>query len=197
MGMVLKNKLSARKATKQKSNEQPRHLLIKSLRAHLLPVLIKQGFEVAPLVHSGPVDREFTLTLPLGRLRRYREAVVDLVEIQFKTYRRPAFRINAGVAPKDGLMTYTGHRAGVEELDASGLPDHFEMYACPRWWIWFSLWLWRFRSPVQAQYDRLALRVAGFVPELELVLREGRLGPHMRRIMIPWPAPLHHRENAE
>jgi hypothetical protein len=40
----------------------------------------------------------------------------------------------------------------------------------------------RFRSPVQADYEKLALRVAGLLPELELALREGKLGPHMRRL---------------
>jgi hypothetical protein len=42
---------------------------------------------------------------------------------------------------------------------------------------------------VQADYDKLVLRVAGFLPELELALREGNLGPHMRRIVIPHPVP--------
>jgi hypothetical protein len=58
------------------------------------------------------------------------------------------------------------------------------MYACPRWFRFFSLWLYYLRSPKQADYDKLALRVAGFVPELELALREDRLGPHMRRLVL-------------
>jgi hypothetical protein len=63
------------------------------------------------------------------------------------------------------------------------------MYASPRWWAWgwgwFSLRFWLFRKPVQAEYDELALRVAGFLPEIDLALREDRLGPHMRRVVIP------------
>lgn len=84
-------------------------MLIESLRTHLLPVFTKQGFEVAPLAHQGPIDREFVLALPLGRLRRTREGEVDLVEIDFAKHRRPAFRVNVGVAPKAGLMTLTRH----------------------------------------------------------------------------------------
>jgi len=43
-----------------------------------------------------------------------------------------------------------------EELDAGGLHDHFEMYASPRWWKWFSLRFWRFRTPVQSDYEKRA-----------------------------------------
>jgi len=83
-------------------------------------------------------------------------------------------------------MTLGGHRTA-EELYAGGLHDHIEMYAYPRCWIWFSLWFWRFRSPSRADYDKLALRVADLVPELESALREGKLGPHIRRIVFPHP----------
>jgi len=169
-----------------KAKEQT-ELLIKSLRTHLLPVLTKQGFEVAPLAHRWPIDREFVLALPLGRLRRTREGEVDLVEIDFAKHRRPAFRINIGVASKAGLMTLTGHWPA-DDLYVEWLNEFFIMYACPRWRIWFSLRFWSLRSPVQDDYDKLALRMAGLVPELELALREGKLGPHIRRVVIPRPA---------
>jgi hypothetical protein len=175
---------------KSKSVKQARNWLVQSLQAHLLPLLIRQGFAVAPLVHRGPVDREFVLTLPLGRMRRVRkEGGLDLIQIEFARYRRAAFRITAGVAPKDGLMTFTGHWAA-EDLYVDWLNEYFAMYACPRRRAWFSVWHWPHRSPVQADYDKLVLRVAGFLPELELALREGNLGPHMRRIVIPHPVPV-------
>jgi len=94
------------------------------------------------------------------------------------------------------MMTLGGHRTA-EELHAGGLHDHFETHARP--WLrpglralgleplgeWFSLRLWRLRSPKEADYDRLALQVASLVPEIELALSEGKLGPHMRKIVIP------------
>lgn len=82
------------------------------------------------------------------------------------------------------MMTLGGHRT-VDELQAGGLHDHVEMYEWPRWRIWFSLRFWRLRRAVQSDYDRLALRVAALVPEVELALTEGKLGPHMRRIVFP------------
>ena len=179
--------------------KEHREWLTQSVRTHLVPALAKQGFEVTPLIHRTPVDREFDLSFPgWGRLIRVREPGVDLVEIQLATHRRAAFRINAGVAPRGGLMTLTGYRPA-EEVAVHWLNEHFETHARP--WLrpglramgleplgaWFSLWHWPCRSPTQSDYDKLALRVAGLLPEVDLALREGKLGPHMRRIVIPNP----------
>jgi hypothetical protein len=115
--------------------------------------------------------------------------VVDQVEIQFSTYGRAAFRINACAVPQGGMMTYGGHKTA-EECLALGVHD-LEMYAFPRWFVFFGLFsqgLWRFRSPAQSDYDKLALRVARLLPELELALREVKFGPHVRRLeMKPLP----------
>jgi hypothetical protein len=107
-----------------------------------------------------------------------------LIEIQFAPYKGAAFRVNVGVAPKEGMMTLTGHWPA-EEVCVQWLNEFFEMYASPRWRTWFSLRFWQFRMPVQSDYDKLTLRVAAFLPEVELALREGKLGPHMRRVVIP------------
>jgi hypothetical protein len=98
--------------------------------------------------------------------------------------------------PNEGILTLGGHRT-VDELDAGGLHDHFETHARP--WLksvlrkvgfeplgaWFSVWHWPCRSPAPADYDNLALWVADLVPEIDLALREGKLGPHVRRVVIP------------
>jgi hypothetical protein len=178
--MTLKDQLQARRAEKHKLGRH-RDLLLESVRTHILPVFIQQGFAVTPRVHSGPIADIF----PFDLLRRTQlDGAVDLAEIQFMTYQRAAFRINACAVPKEGMMTLGGHRTA-EKLDAGGLHDHFEMYASPRWRRWFSLRFWRFRTPAQSDYDGLALRVATFLPEIELALREGRLGPHVRKIAFP------------
>lgn len=192
-----KAKLETRRATERKARER-RDWLEQSVRTHLLPAFIQQGFSVAPTTQTrGPVDRDFVKSFPAwGRLRRARESGVDLVEVQFSSHGRAAFRINACAVPKEGMITLGGHRTA-EELDAGGLHDHFETHARP--WLkatlrtvgleplgaWFSVCYWPYRSPTQADYDKLAQGVAGvIVPELELALREGKLGPHIRRITI-------------
>jgi len=173
---------------KAKATNERRELLIGSLRTHLLPVFLKEGFEVAPLPGRGPIDRELVLSLPLGRLRRLRGAGIDLIEVDFAKYRRAAFRIAAGIAPKEGMMTYTGHWPA-EDVFVGWLNEFFMMYASPHWRRWFSVWHRPHRSPTQSDYDKLAEQVVGYVPELELALREGRLGPHVQRIVIPRPVP--------
>ena len=167
--------------TKKYELRKHKQLLLKSVQTHILPVFIQQGFVVAPGVQM--VDRSTADTFPFELRRGRPDGGVDLVEIQFMTYQRAAFRINVCPVPKEGMTTLGGHRKP-DELHASGLHDHFEMYASPRWWRWFSLWFWSLRTPVESDYDKLASRVAGFLPEVELALRDGKLGPHMRRIAI-------------
>jgi len=177
------DKLHVRSAKEHKLRKH-KDLLLQSVQSHIVPVFFQQGFSVVPRVQSGPTDRESAGTVPFELRRARPDGGIDLVEIQFMTYQRAAFRINACPVPREGMMTLGGHR-NPEQLHAGGLHDHFEMYASPRWRSWFSLWFWRFRMPVKSDYDKLALRVAGFLPEVELALREAKLGPHMRRITIP------------
>lgn len=191
--MGLKKNLRARRAKEQKLRKH-RDFLLESVRTYLLPAFVQQGFVVTSRTQTDAVDRKSMGIFPFGELRRARpDGGIDLVEIQFMTYQRAAFRINAGPVPKDGMMTLGGRRSA-EELDAGELHDHFETHARP--WLrpglralgleplgqWFSLCLWRFRSPKKAAYDKLALRVAGFLPEIELALRDAKLGPHIRRV---------------
>jgi hypothetical protein len=111
---------------------------------------------------------------------------VDLIEIDFRAHRRAAFRIAAGVAPKEGLMTLTGHWAA-EDVHVGWLNEFYVMYASPRWQVSFFVWHWPYQSTSLCNYEKLAQRVAGLTPELELALREGRLGPHVRRFEIRRP----------
>ena len=140
-----------------KSVKERRDWLIQSLRTHLLPPLIEQGLAVAPAValgHSGPVDRELVLTLPLGRLVRHREGGMDLIEIDVHKYRRTAFRIAAGVAPKKGWLTVTGHWAA-EDVYVGWLNEFYVMYVLPRWQVSFFAWHWRFNPRLRATMKNL------------------------------------------
>jgi len=191
---MTKNRLGVREQKLRKHKD----LLIESVRRFLLTAFVNRGFSVSPRIHRGATatDRKSLDTFPFELLRRIRpDGGVDLAEIQFATYQRAAFRINASAVPKEGMITVGGHRSA-EELNAGGLHDHFETHARP--WLrpalrvlgleplgqWFSLCLWQLRSPNHAAYDKLATRVAGLVPEIELALSEGKLGPHMLPITV-------------
>jgi hypothetical protein len=184
----LKKKLEARRAQEREAKRR-RDLLEESVRMHLLPALIARGFEPAPpVVHSGPVNRDYLRSFPSwGKLIRAREPAADLVKIQFSSHGRAAYRVNACAVPKDGMMTAGGYKTA-EECVELGICD-LETHARP--WLrpglralgleplgaWFSVRYRPLRAPTHADYDRLALQVADLLPELELALREGKLGP--------------------
>jgi hypothetical protein len=160
--------------------------LLRAVRTHILPLLLRNGFSAAPVTKDrGPVDREVILMLPLGRLRRWRDdgAGVDLVEIDFSRDRR-SFRFSVGVAPAEGLPTFTGQWPP-EDVFVGWLDEFFEMYASPKWRRWFSVrrWPWQ-READQADYDNLAREVSSFLPELDSALHKGQVGPHMRRVVV-------------
>lgn len=168
--------------------------LVESVRKYVLPAFIQRGFTLSPQRCGGPVDDEKHIEIyPLDELRRPRpDGGLDLVEIQFSTYGRAAFRINATPVPKEGVMTLGGHRR-MEELHAGGLHDHFETHARP--WLrpvlralrieaalaFFSAWHWPYAAAKPIDWDALALKAASVVPEVDLALREGELGPHILR----------------
>lgn len=197
---TFKKKLQVRRA-KERESKRRRALLEDSVRTHVASALIKLGFEPAPPRSRGePKDRKHAGCFPTwGQFARARGSIVDKVEIQFSTYGRAAFRINATAVPNSGMMTAGGHRAA-EEIHASGLHDHLETHARP--WLrpilkglrveplgeWFSLWRWPLGRPTESDYGRLAQSAAAVLPELEVALRDGKLGPHIRRLKFePFP----------
>src|SRR5260370_21013059 len=127
MRMRLRDKLKARRATEQKLRKH-RELLIESVRRHVLQAIIQQGFTVAPRrVQQGPVDRKSVGIYPFEQMQRARpDGGVDLIGIQFMTYQRAAFRINACAVPKEGMMTAGGHQTaeGCIALGVHGLETH-------------------------------------------------------------------------
>ncbi len=180
---------------RNRAANQRREWLADSVRSHLLPAFTNRGFVVTPLKDlDEPTDRDYLLCFPQwGRLLRYRDSVVDLVEIQFASHGRAGFRINSGVAPRNGLTTWAGHRSP-EQMGVHFLEEWFESNARP--WItrlklppigtWFSVWHLPWRAPNRNDYEVTALRAAGIVPEIDIALRESKLGPHIRKVAFPW-----------
>jgi hypothetical protein len=198
--MPSRKKLSARR-TQQRESRKRRVALEGSVRTHLVPALLQMGFAVAaPFPFREPVDPDFPASFPdWGQFVRDRGAVLDEVDIQFASYDRAAFRINARSVPKKSAATAAG---------SAELYERFETHARP--WLrpalralrveplgaWFSLWRLPFGSPTPADYDKLVLRAVQILPELELALREKKLGPHMQSFkMQPFPPEVQERVN--
>jgi hypothetical protein len=196
--MPFRMKTKVRRAQGREARRR-KGLLQNSVQTHLLPALIQRGFEVLRPAKEI-ADRKTMGTFPFGRLRRTRpDGRIDQVEIQFSTYGRAAFRINACAIPKEGMMTFGGHKTaeeclklGVHDLETHARPRLRPMLRALRIepvGQWFSVWHWPLQSPKESDYERLALRAVAVLPELELALRDGKLGPHIRRFeMKPLPA---------
>jgi hypothetical protein len=168
--------------------EERRQWLEESVRANLVPVFVKLGFSTR-MPERGERDIP-----PWGRLSRLRECgVIDLVEVQFSSHGRAAFRINACAVPKEGLRTVGGRRVA-EELEAGGLHNHFETVSRP--WLrsvpvvrafadWFSVWPRPYRNRSRSDYENLVVAAGMVVPEVDMLLRGSHSGPHIRRIEFP------------
>src|SRR5690349_11421357 len=112
--MSLQDTLRPRREKEHKVRKH-RDLLVDSVRTLILPALINQGFSPSPKKEYEQIDRKDQGTFPFGLLRRARaDGGIDLVEIQFMTYQRAAFRINASAVPKAGMITLGGHRKADE-----------------------------------------------------------------------------------
>ena len=198
--MSFQKKLRARRAIEREAKRR-KEALVESVRRHVVPALVRQGFVFAPqAIDRNAAERRAADIFPFAPMRRARpDGGVDLVAIQFLTYQRAGFRINACAVPKEGMMTDGGPKT-LDECVALGVHD-LETHARP--WLrpalramrveplgqWFSVWHWPFRPPTQGDCNKLAKRVAGLLPEVETALREGTLGPHMRRMVLkPLPA---------
>ena len=178
-------------STKQKNRveRERRALLVESIRSQLVPAILQMGFEVAPPRGDNGYLQDFP---PWGRFRRRRDPVVDLLEIQFSSHGRSKFRIQAGVAPRQGVDIWVGHRS-IDDLGVHELETWFETHAQGRWRpllralrveplaAWFSM-----RSSDEGAIENLLRKVQRILPEMDLALREGNLGSHIRRVDLPW-----------
>ena len=157
-----------------------RQWLLDSLRMRLLPVLGHQGFVHHPLAGEDARSTEIRTSFPLGQLRRARENGHDLVEIQLDR-RRPAFRLNLGVAPDAGIQHAAGHVAR-DAIWVHYLPRYYELYQHPLFRRWFAIGRWSRASAKAEDYAALVDRAVALLPEIDQTLAAGKPGPHVRAV---------------
>lgn len=172
---MLNSKSRTRQMKGQKAREH-REELGQSVQAYLVPALVNIGFVVDLEVRSE-AGGKYRGTFPSwGQLVRTRGATKHKVAIQFSTYGRAAFTINVSTwlqMPTEKLLYSfcTDARARLRPvLRALQLGNQGS---------WFFLPFWRFRSPMQAKYDKLAMEAASIVPEIDQALIENKTGPHI------------------
>jgi len=195
--MSFQSKLAARRSREQ-DRKKRKSFLVESVRKLLLPELIQRGFQTWVETQRDPENPKYRGSFPFPRLVRFRESATDQVQIQFSSYQRAAFRINACAVPKEGMMTVGGYKTAEEAvaLGVHNLMTHARPWLRPAMrklgleplGEWFSVWRWPYQSVTQSDYERLVQRAVDVLPELEAALRGGKLGPCVRRIeMRPLP----------
>ena len=164
-----------------------RRWLIEAIRLQLLPLFLARGFELVSLPKSkqGTNDREFLASFPFGRLRRRIETGFEQVEIQLAPHSRAAFRLNLGIVPAGGVDGVLG-RISADDAGVHALPKYFTLYSCPFFSLNFSVhrWVWSRRQRTEDEYRALVARVESLLPEVDGALRNGKIGPHIRRTVI-------------
>lgn len=159
-----------------------RQWLIKSINAMLLPSLRQHGFEVVPLSDEDARSSDIRTAFPFGRLRRMSQRGFDLVEIQLDKRGGAEFRLNVGIAPPDGIEHFISGHVAQEDIWVGYLDQSYEVYKCPRLWMWFRVFHWPGRAVTKSNFDELVASVVELIPEVELALRDGKCGPHVRQI---------------
>ena len=161
-----------------------RRWLRDSLRAFLLPAFERLGFQVVPLSKEDASSRAISSAFPFGSLRRQSEHGLEIVEIQLDKRQRPTFRINMGIAPPEGVEHPIAGHISQGDLDVHSLRQSFELYQIAFIRRWFSARSYFGRAPSESDYEELAKRVVGLIPEVEATLREGtKRGRHVRSVV--------------
>lgn len=185
--------------TVERMTKARKKLLVDSVRTYLVPAILAMGFCRSSRTHKTASGQENNELFPFGLMERARaDGGVDLLEIQFSTYQRAAFRINACAVPREGLMTAVGQRTS-GQLYAAGLHAHFETHAHPLirsimknvglepCFEWFSVWPQILLFPARYTCINLAKKGAKVLPEIDLALQGGKPGPHIRWVDLGQP----------
>ena len=156
-----------------------RRWLLANLRSILVPELVRRGFEVVPLDDADAKSPEMRSALPFGRLRRAGPNGVELVEIQLDKHGWPAFRLNFGNVPLEGIQ---GRVGWIEARDVSVhyLTRHYGLYHSRFFASWFAVSNWIGRAETEADYKALMQDVIALLPEVEATLATGVPGRHVR-----------------
>lgn len=156
---------------------KPRQWLVKSIRELLLPEFEERGFQTVPL--DANESREVRSAFPFGRHRRTSPPGFEMLEIQLDKRDVPAFSINIGTVPKEGITTTSGHFAA-KDVWVHNLDRVYELYRYPKFRRWFSIRRWPWQTVNESDYVELIKEVAELIPEIEQLLKDGKIGPHIR-----------------
>jgi hypothetical protein len=154
--------------------------LVKAVEQHIVSKLIKAGFSLVPLAARFTKEREFRLAYPFGKMHRQKGESIEAVNIVFNKRGSPRFSIGFGVLPPEGTMTIFDEKMDQKELFVEDV-DHFCTMPKGNWWASdFRVYTWPWHTKIQADFVKLAEKVAKLLPEIEEYFESGKIGRHVK-----------------
>lgn len=152
-----------------------RRALLEGLRRRLVPALEQLGFTIVQLTEAEKRSA-IGAAFPFGRLRRQTPQGFDLVEIQFDKDGSPAFRLNIGHVPREGIDHAIGHVAALDVW-----VHYLDRFATLYSSCWFRRWFRARKHTTDEGIEALVQGVIVMLPQVEDYLRTGRCGRNLRR----------------
>ena len=154
-------------------------LLVQLLRDRIVPSLMARGFQRSFSGRSQDSE-EIGRAFPLGRFGRASGAHIDLLDIQIHKD-RPAFVLNFGVAPPEGVSLPQGSFSQ-SELQVSGLLERCRLYSNRTFMIWFGPSRFSFGADSTSRLSGAVDRALELFPEVERYFGERTIGRHVKCI---------------
>ncbi len=176
--MDVNNDESNRHSSNERSKEGLKQLLCSDLKNRLIPVFINEGFEVFTLTPEEQKSPEMRTAFPLGRLKRWKDKQLEIVELQFDRCGKAKFVINFGVAPEEGVTLPWTH-IDQEYADVSSLSEAYRLFSNSVWTGWFEIgWLLKKN---ETNIKLIVNQAIALIPEIEIWFSTGAVGKHMRK----------------
>lgn len=158
-------------------NKSNRAYLREELSKRFIPYLHSIGFELA----KEAAAIEPRSSHPFGSFVRRREAVTEIIDVQFDKYLRPRFTVNLRVDPSEHIDK---ERLGLTRTKCEFVAI-YRLNPRPTSAGWFTLRTFLgLRSP-EVSAKKVVDRLMSLTPEIEGWLKDGTLGQHLT--MIPGP----------
>ena len=136
-----------------------------------LPLLLSNGFNIHPDENASQ-----TKTFPFGRIMRPTTSGIHQIEIQIDKYSADHFRIYFGIIPLAGVNAPHAGLIAAKDMLVTWLPEYCILYRSKLF----------FRQLRREDLDNSE----GFIEEIELYFKHGKIGKRTRRIHAYKPQPL-------
>jgi len=158
------------------STKELRRELKRQCKVHLIPYLNKNGFSQAAVIVDQPETKPSGI-FPFGKQERIKSGNLEVIQIQFDKYGRPAMRIAFGKVPVSGIITPCGESIDMNDAILTCLPVFYELYSSRFTRRWFKLSL--LEPKTEHSLERLVRYILELSNELLVWFETENIGKHV------------------